>query len=81
MLRHLKASDVCQIGDVLHFNVNQCAYIIEECNTKEKMTSTLTRVRQGLQNMIHVKKRVPPSNRGVYIISFTQIKTISCIPL
>jgi hypothetical protein len=81
MLKRLRTSDVCLIENVLHFNVNQCAYIIEGSITKDQMTSTLKRVRQGLQNMIHVKQRVPPSNRGVYIINVTQIKTMSCILL
>ena len=63
MLRCLKASsDVCLIDNVLHFDVNQCAYIIEGCTTPEHKRATRRRV--VVFNISHVMRKVPHCDKG-----------------
>jgi hypothetical protein len=59
MLKRLRTSDVCLIENVLHFNINQCAYIIEGCTIMDQKRVTRKRVEQGLSNLPHhIKKCV-----------------------
>ncbi len=64
MLKRLRTSDVCLIENVLHFNVNQCAYIIEGSCTEEK--KRVTRKRIVVSDISHVMRHIPRCNKGQY---------------
>ncbi len=53
MLKHLRATDICMVGNIMHFNVNQCSYIIEGCTTLENKRATRKRIADGLAVLPH----------------------------
>jgi hypothetical protein len=62
MLRHLRTSDVCLIENVLHFNVNQCAYIIEGCTSMDQRRTTRKRI--VVSDIGHVMRHIPRCDTG-----------------
>jgi hypothetical protein len=64
MLKRLRASDVCLIENVLHFNVNQCAYLVEGSITKEQMKTTKNHIAGGIHKLQFIKKKCSRTGNG-----------------
>jgi hypothetical protein len=64
MLKRLRTSDVCLIENVLHFNINQCAYIIEGSCTEEEKRVTRKRVLKGLHYLHQTQKPTTVLSKG-----------------
>jgi hypothetical protein len=65
LLRNLRASDVATDEEgVFVFNVNQVAYLAEECDTKDKQKATREKVKEALHSRHLVPRKCPRTGNG-----------------
>jgi hypothetical protein len=65
LLSHMRASDVTTDSEGVYlFNVNQVAYLVEGCATKDEQRTSRKRLRDALEGVHYTIFRVPPSNNG-----------------
>jgi hypothetical protein len=65
LLSRMRASDVINNEDGVYlFNVNQVAYLVEGCSTKEEQRTTRRRLADALSLLTYTTRRVPPANKG-----------------
>ena len=60
LISNLRASDVCEDGEgVRMFNINQVAYLVEECKTKDQQNATRKKLKEHMLN-IRLQMRLCP---------------------
>ncbi len=66
LLQNMRASDVVRDEEgILLFNVNQVAYLVEQCTTKEQQKTTKRWIRQYLPDMESKIGKCARSGKGL----------------
>ena len=65
LLDNLRQSDVTKDNEGVYlFNVNQVAYLVEGCCTRDEQRATRNRLKDALHSLSYVIKRVASGNKG-----------------
>ena len=71
LLGKLRASEVCKHEEgVYMFNINQVAYLVEECKTKEQQKVTKKKVKEHILNIRVQMRRCQRSGNSAYMTAF-----------
>jgi hypothetical protein len=63
--KHLRASDIAQDSDgIFLFNVNQVAYLVEGCQTKDQQKATKKRIQESMHSVNAVVKKCARTGNG-----------------
>jgi hypothetical protein len=68
--KHLRASDIAQDSDgIFLFNVNQVAYLVEGCQTKDQQKATKKRIQESMLSINAVVKKCGRTGNGMNYVS------------